>query len=231
MNYFAHGRDFIDDPYFLAGTALPDWMNVVDRRNRTRSRAALALTDDSDLCMARVAAGVVQHHADDAWFHGTQAFAEMSLQFTCLVRDQFPDDEGFRPHFLGHILVEILLDAVLTAEDPRRLEAYYRAFDELDVEHVRKAAERILPHPVPHLPRFIELFSRERFLWDYQDNAKLLMRLNQVMRRVGLSPLPARFVDVFDPMRTAVAARREELLPQPLNSGNQCNSTTVKESA
>ena len=32
MNYFAHGVRFLEDPYFLAGTAVPDWLSVVDRR-------------------------------------------------------------------------------------------------------------------------------------------------------------------------------------------------------
>ena len=37
MNYFAHGHRFVDDPYFLAGTAVPDWLSVVDRKVRVRA--------------------------------------------------------------------------------------------------------------------------------------------------------------------------------------------------
>jgi hypothetical protein len=215
MNYFAHGRAYIDDPFFLVGTALPDWMNVIDRRNRVRSQVAIGLTDDADTCTATVAAGVVQHHADDAWFHSTRAFAELSLEFARLVRDQLPDDEGFRPHFLGHILVEILLDSILVSAEPERLEAYYAAFDQLDVAAIHRAVERIAPQPVPNLPRFVQMFSQERFLWDYADDAKLLYRLNQVMRRVTLPPLPPSFTQIFASMRSSVASRSEELLLNP----------------
>ena len=212
MNYFAHGRAFVDDPFFLAGTALPDWMNVVDRRNRVRSRAALPWVDDDDRYLARLAAGVVRHHADDAWFHETAAFTELSLAFTVLVRDQLPGDEGFRPHFLGHILVEILLDATLIAGAPGHLEAYYSAVDRIDGEAACRAVERFAPRPVPELPNFIRLFSRERFLWDYLDDGKLLFRLNQVMRRVGLPSLPPEFVVVLPEMRQTVTARQTDLL-------------------
>lgn len=125
MNYFAHGREFMDDPFFLAGTAVPDWMNVVDRANRIRGKRASQFIEDADPWVARLAAGIVRHHADDAWFHETRPFAELSLDFARQVRDALPRDEGFRPHFLGHILVEILLDAVLIAEAPEQLEAYY----------------------------------------------------------------------------------------------------------
>jgi hypothetical protein len=216
MNYFAHGRAFVDDPMFLAGTALPDWMNVVDRQNRVRSRAALHWVDDMDRSLARLAAGILRHHADDAWFHETAAFAELSLGFTRRVRDALPEDQGFRPHFLGHILVEILLDATLIERDPASLESYYSALGRLDASAVSQAVERIVPRPAPHLAGFIKLFSSERFLWDYLDDGKLLFRLCQVMRRVGLPTLPPGFVEILPQMRLAVAERAAELLtPRP----------------
>src|SRR5436305_361121 len=105
MNYFAHGRHFLDDPYFLAGTAVPDWLNVVDRRVRVRSKHASLHTGSSDPLVARVAAGIVQHCHDDDWFHRTRAFAELSLEFCQMLRAILPEDDGFRPHFVGHILV------------------------------------------------------------------------------------------------------------------------------
>ena len=55
MNYFAHGRRFVEQPYVLAGTAVPDWLNVVDRKVRVRAQRALAMSDDADPSMAAVA--------------------------------------------------------------------------------------------------------------------------------------------------------------------------------
>src|SRR3954465_3055885 len=98
MNYFAHGREYVHDPYFLAGTAVPDWLNVVDRSVRVRSRHAQAFLGDADPKLAQVASGIVQHHLDDAWFHGSQAFAELSLELCRLLKDGLGLDDGFRPH-------------------------------------------------------------------------------------------------------------------------------------
>jgi hypothetical protein len=218
MNYFAHGRAFIERPYFLAGTALPDLMNIVDRRNRIRSRAATPLLEDADSAVAQLAAGVVRHHQDDAWFHESAAFAQLSLQFTVQIRDALPGDEGFRPHFLGHILVEILLDALLIAQDRSRLEAYYAALDALDADRVQRAAERMAPRPIPDLARAVKRFSQEQFLWDYLDDAKLSFRLNQVMRRVGLPTLPDEFRKLLPDMRLAIDAHGSELLSPPESS-------------
>jgi len=212
VNYFAHGRLFIDDPYFLAGTALPDWLNVVDRRLRVRSRQARLFVDSPDETVARLAAGIVQHHADDDWFHGSRAFAELSLELCRILRERLPADDGFRPHFLGHILVEILLDAELIADDPAGLEAYYAAMDGLDGEVVAAAVATIAPRPAENLGTFIGLFSRERFLFDYTDDGKLLFRLNQVMRRVGLPVLPPSLTQVLAELRPLVRDRAVELL-------------------
>src|SRR5687767_9088543 len=139
MNYFAHGLPHVEDPYVLAGTAVPDWLNVADRGVRVRSRQAAPFVDQADEPLARIARGIVEHHRDDAWFHETPAFHELSWQFTSLVKEALPSDEGFRPSFLGHILVEILLDAELIRREPSRLDDYYRSLESIDGPVVQDA--------------------------------------------------------------------------------------------
>lgn len=215
MNYFAHGCRFLDDPYFLAGTAIPDWLNIADRRVRVRSKQATPYLQDSDPRVAALAAGVVQHHRDDAWFHETQAFVELTWELTVLVRDGLPADEGFRPSFLGHILVELLLDCELIADEPDRLERYYAAFGQIDPQLIQTAVNQMSTRPADRLAEMIPLFARERFLFDYGQDDKLLFRLNQVMRRVSLSPLPPEFCLLLPTARRRVAEERERLLTAP----------------
>ncbi len=212
MNYFAHGRNFVHSPYILAGTAVPDWLSVVDRRVRARRRLAWPWIHDNDPHVAAVAQGVVYHHHDDAWFHQTRAFAELSLAFTVSLRDQLPGDHGFRPSFLGHILVEILLDAALIEDNPEQLDAYYRASDSLDPNRVADAVHRMTTGRAANLPEMIREFCRERFLCDYVDDVKLLTRLNRVMRRVKLTELPPAFLSFLPAARHQVRARKTELL-------------------
>lgn len=216
MNYFAHGRQFLDDPYFLAGTAVPDWLNVADRRVRVRRKHAEPLIGEQGP-LAAVARGIVQHHRDDAWFHETRAFHELSLELTLRCRDALPADEGFRPSFLGHILVEILLDAALIAEQPAALAAYYDALTQVRPLSVEQAvnAMRSSQAATDRLAPIIAGFCELRFLYDYGDDLKLLYRLNQVMRRVGLPELPSAFADLLPAARRLVADRRAELLAGP----------------
>jgi len=159
-----------------------------------------------------VARGVVQHHHDDRWFHQTRAFAELSLGFTVEIRDRLTLDNGFRPSFLGHILVELLLDAALFESDIAQLDRYYEALDSLDASLVQQAVGRMTTGDTGLLGVFIPRFSAERFLYDYLDDEKLLWRLNAVMRRVKLSPLPDHLREFFPLAREAVRQRKDELL-------------------
>lgn len=210
MNYLSHGYRFVDDPYFVAGTALPDWMSVLDRRNRARSQAASALTESPDLELAAMARGVMQHHEDDRWFHQSESFARLSTSFAVELRGLLT--EGHQAGFLGHIAVELLLDAVLIEDVPERLEAYYNALSQLDPRVVQDAANRLLPRPVERLSLLVPRFIEERFLADYADNQLLWRRLNHVMRRVGLEPLPTPIIDWLESARQRVRDSADSLL-------------------
>lgn len=212
MNYFAHALPFLDRPYFMTGTGVPDWLAVVDRRVRVRSKHVRKFLDDPDLRAAAVAAGILQHLLDDDRFHTSRAFAEVSLELTVLSRDLLEDDSGLQPRFMGHLLVEVLLDAALIAEKPGKLEEYYRVLDEVDPAVIEQTVNRVATRPTERLAWMISEFRRIRILWDYLEDAKLMRRLNQVMRRVGLPQLPEAFADLLPSARQLVARRRGELL-------------------
>jgi hypothetical protein len=212
MNYFAHAFTFLDDPYFAAGTGVPDWLAVADRACRVRLKHAELFVDDPDATTAAVARGVIQHIRDDMQFHGNKAFVELSLELSTKCDLHLNGETGLRPAFLGHLLVEVLLDAGLIARDRARLDAYYRALAAVDPEAVQVVINRIAQRPTQRLAPMISGFCHHRILWDYLEDARLMVRLNQVMRRVGLAQLPGSFVDLLPDARRSVDRRKDELL-------------------
>jgi LDH2 family malate/lactate/ureidoglycolate dehydrogenase len=92
------------------------------------------------------------------------------------------------------------------------LEAYYAAIAQVDGQIVQDAVNRAAPRSTYRLGAMLSVFSRERFLSDYAEDAKLMVRLNQVMRRTRLAPLPEGFCQVLAPARRLVAERQAELL-------------------
>jgi hypothetical protein len=215
VNYFAHAFAFLDqadlDPHFVAGTAVPDWLTAVDRQVRLRAKHVQPLLAEGGAAAA-LALGMIQHWADDARFHATRAFAETSLGLAVLARNALGEDEGLRVGFLGHLLTELLLDASLIAQHPSRLERYYEMLDAVDGAWIQSTVNRVAARPTQRLAAMVSGFRRERVLWDYLEDDRLLLRLNQVMRRLGLAELPGRFAEVLPAARLRVENRKAELL-------------------
>jgi len=214
MNYFAHGRRFVSRPYFLAGTAVPDWLGAMGQRIKARPSGARPFLDDDDPQVAAVAAGILQHHHDDAWFHLSEPFVLLSAKCTARWRTLLGKQSGLRSRFLGHVLVELLLDAELIRQDTNLLDQYYLAMESLDPERMERAINAMTTRPTTGLARLLEVFCKERFLYDYLENATLLRRLNQVMRRVGLEQIPAQATELVAGMRPLVVDKVELLLAQ-----------------
>jgi hypothetical protein len=212
MNYFAHGIRFLDRPWFMAGTALPDWLSVVDRRVRLRPKPLAVWADGSSSIEAELSAGALQHFADDHWFHRTRAFAESTAHLARLFRDFLGPGDNFRCGFLGHIACELLLDSVLIDRYPDALDRYYDVVARLDAGRLSRAVCDLAGQTVDVGP-WLPLFCREQFLRDYADDARLAYRLNQVLRRVKLDPLPAGIVEPLSAGRSIVRSYADGLLP------------------
>jgi len=214
VNYFAHAIRFLDRPWFMAGTAIPDWLNVVDRKCRVRRKNVLAGLPELSGVERDVALGIVQHLDDDQWFHVTPAFFECTNDLAVAFRSHLGPDDAWHCGFLGHIVLELLLDAELIRRNPDLLEQYYTAFQAIDPRMVADVVSRLATIPAPGLSQLIPLYVEERFLADYLDDRRLLHRLNQVMRRVKLPALPGSTVDVLAWSRELVAVQSPQLLPE-----------------
>lgn len=214
LNYFAHAVRFLDRPWFIAGAAVPDWLGVVNRRCRVRRKTVLQHLDAWSGTRRELALGILQHLDDDQWFHGTPAFFQLTGAIAANFRSRAAADEEWRCGFLGHLTLELLIDAELISRQPGLLEDYYEALRSLDpaaVEEVVGTLSSVPPHNLGLLiPRFID----ERFLADYIDDARLLRRINQVLRRVGLTPLSQEVLPVFEESRPLIRERLQELLPE-----------------
>ena len=213
MNYFAHAIRHLDRPAFLAGLALPDWLSVVDRKVRLRAKHIEAQRGELDTEQNEIADGILQHLEDDRWFHGTEGFYQVTAQVGAAFRKVLGEEETWRCGFLGHIVSELLLDSVLIEHRPELLDEYYAVMNSWNPHQIEAVVNLVGTQPTTNVVRFVELFIAERFLFDYQDDTTLLRRLNQVMRRVSLTPLPAECREALQEGREHVRNGLHALLP------------------
>ncbi len=212
LNYLAHAYQHLHTPYFAAGTALPDWMSVIDRKNRARRQYAEPVVTHPDPQISAFAQGCLQHHADDFWFHQSQCFVALSTQFAVELRGLLEEGLGHQAGFVGHISVELLLDAILVERHPSLLDDYYGMLASVEVDVLQTAANAICRQPVTRLVELVPRFIEARFLADYSDDVLLLRSLNGVMKRIGLPRLPESVAAWLAIARVRVRAQADQLL-------------------
>jgi len=196
-------------------TGVPDFLSVIDRKIRARGRAAEPLATSDDCVMRGVAAGILDHHADDRWFHGGETFVRLNLEFAVALRDRLPGDSGFRPSFVGHILIEMLLDANYVLHARELSNRYYDLFDSVALDEIADGINQITGKPTDRIPETLRRFAEARFIEDYIDDESLMMRLNQVMSRVGLEKLPEEVRRWLPEARSEVLLNHARLLSPP----------------
>lgn len=186
---------------------------MVDRKARVRGRR---ITEELPVLSGdeyEVAVGIQKHLDDDRWFHGTEAFYDVTGQIARSFREDLTESDSWRCGFLGHIVMELLLDSALIEDRPERLEQYYAVLRGVDLLKIQGVVSGLATKEVTELARLIELFTKERFFEDYLSDKGLLFRLNQVMKRIKLEPLPEATLRTLEFGRSVVRANVHELLP------------------
>lgn len=212
MNYLSHGLPYLRSPYLLAGTALPDLLSVVDRRVRLREKSFVGRVYTGGSVEAELATGARLHLHDDGWFHRTRAFVECTATIAAWF-DGLLNEPDARTGFLGHVVTELLLDAALCERFPSLCDDYFHALGLVDPVLVTSCVERWTGQSVTGLPFLIRGMCRDRPMASYVTDEGLLRRLNQVLRRVKLRPLPEGALGVFAQSRPYIRNRAAELLP------------------
>jgi hypothetical protein len=130
-----------------------------------------------------------------------------------------PDRYDHRPGFLGHIVVELMLDATLAARDETLLDRYYSAMNLVDSAAVESAVNQMATRPTDRLAWFIDRFREERFLEDYADDERMFVRINQVLNRVKLPVMDKTNIEVLAWARQLLLDRGQELLDVVVGQG------------
>jgi len=77
---------------------------------------------------------------------------------------------------------------------------------------VQNSVNTIVYRPADRLAEFIDIFCDIKFLYDYADNERLMLRLNQVIKRAQLDELDTAVFPVFDYGRQLLEQRVHDLL-------------------
>ncbi len=228
MNYLCHARDCLERPYELVGTVLPDWVRMLDRRACLRPWMVGAGKQDAEATSRDpgpregIERGLRRHFADDAWFHTSPVFGEVSRELAARIREVHPDRPGrrLRASFFAHLLLEMLLDAHLLERRPGMARTFARAVRSVDPEAVIRVTCAIAPRPVEGLSGMLYRFGDPGVLRSYADDTVVTQRLNRMGRIVAQPPLPLSFEELVGPARVLVRRYGDALLARPPDRAN-----------
>lgn len=212
MNCFTHALPYIDNAWTAAGCCIPDWLSAVDRKCRAREKKATPFIDHDDPIVAAVSQGIVNHHRDDHWFHTNATFQQMNITFAVELREMLDGERGMRTGFLGHVLIELFLDAWLHDKFPGKMQYYYEQLETIEPLKVQEIVNLFATKKTDKLAPEIERVLKNRYLFDYTDDSKMLYRINRVMKRIGLELIDDRILDWMKGARSRVYDRVPDLL-------------------
>ena len=147
-------------------------------------------------------------------------FNELILNFAVELRELFENDRSMRPSLIGHIVVEMFLDAYLHQQNPGKLEYFYQQVATVDAAAIQNAVNLFATRPTDKLTEEVGRFCRARYLFDYESDTGTAYRINRVMSRVSIGEVDDRIFEWLPNARKRVYNSVSHLLPNyPIEIG------------
>ncbi len=187
MNYLSHYYFDKEDerPHYILGLIFPDLIRTFNR-NRVRKQV---IEEHWEVEIQDLQEGVNKHHRIDKLFHSSEFFKTYNKKaFKQLQEIELEGITKYK-HFVSHVLIEMLLDRLLLKEDLNTADAFYFKLNSID-KYVLGDYFNAFPYlyqkkmNFEYFWNFIQRFRSSEFLYDYQHNEGMILRLNGVMQRI-----------------------------------------------
>lgn len=190
MNLVAHyhlDRTLVNS-YFTVGAATPDLLSIYNSQLRIKQRHLKRLNEEE---AGRITPpfldGLQRHFFADGIFHTSPLFHQETKRISNMLVEYFPDLDIQRKFFIGHILLELMLDKVLINLHPGILESYYGHFEALQpFRDIKKSLQIAVGHDLPNYEAYLKRFVRRKYLYHYADPKHLAWLLRRILRRVRI---------------------------------------------
>lgn len=179
MNFISHFYCHQNEnPEFNFGLLFPDFLGIISRKYKLHQFEA-DYTGKSQAFLN----GIVHHKlADEKWHYN--AYFETKTQAIKRILAEFGmADKPYRPFFMTHVMLELLLDRQIVRFEKSVAENMYKSLEAIDASFLKslfqdeKLTEKFLP--------FFKNFTENRYTLTYADNEMFVYALNRLFSRVG----------------------------------------------
>ncbi|MEM0995846.1 MAG: hypothetical protein AAGN35_02150 [Bacteroidota bacterium] len=217
MNFISHfyADRGVQDALFIVGTVTPDLMSIYNAKYRVKNSH---LNKFDRLAHPEVPRsflkGLERHFFVDRIFHDSDNFRRETERISQELPLRLPQYDIQRKFFIGHLLLELLMDKIIIDRDPRILEEFYGHFaDARQYAPLQQFTGLVAGHTLGTYVSFLRKFYENKYLYKYQEYAHLIWVLGQLLRRVRVESrdflhAPA-FLDYMKEYETGLVDRFE----------------------
>lgn len=192
MNFAAHFFLDLDRPesLFHIGAATPDLLSIYNPEMRIKESHLKNIDFDSlGPPEETFIAGIHRHFHADKVFHSSGFFRQETTEIIERLKNSFEEGAVPRKFFIGHILLELLLDKVLIDTHPNMLGAYYEHFAKVSPLEVRRVTEIAVSRELPNYEHFIAKFIGNQYLYEYMEFDHIVFVVGRILRRVSIDQI------------------------------------------
>lgn len=189
LNYLSHY--FADkeqtNPEIILGFIFPDLFRMTGGRLRLGKLKKLIRENPGLMDSNMILKGSMRHFELDAIFHNHDYFHQNVDELTLKLRETDIIESGKYLNFVGHVLFELLLDAVILKSEEKLCNQFYATISKYDRNKLGKFLELCdLEEFVGKTNEILDQFLNKKFLYRYADNAGVIFALDKVCEKVGI---------------------------------------------
>jgi len=172
MNFLSHFYldQHVDDSLYIVGIATPDLLSIFDSNVRLKERKLpIPMENSATPEQLSIYNGALRHFHVDRIFHSSDFFHKETQLISRLLKAEFKDPPIHRGFFIGHILLELVMDRILVQKDINLVHRYYTHFEKFGVKLMEQKTEWLCRRPLPGYDAFLVRFIERKHLHYYKD--------------------------------------------------------------
>jgi hypothetical protein len=195
MNFLSHY--FFDNipgnHYYNFGLILPDLLGIYNRKWKFSTK----VIPKNDHHFSQINSGALRHLQTDHEFHNSDWFQIKRQEVKALLYKHNLNFSPFRPFFISHILVELILDRVILKKDIETAHHFYTDMDLINDEVIVSLLNKSNFAPAGEFISFFNRFRQHRYVFTYADNEKFIFSLNRIFSRVNNPIFEGEFKEIL----------------------------------
>ena len=178
MNFLSHYNvHATESPEFNFGLLFPDFLGIISRGYKLQHFKNDFSGESPNLLL-----GIAHHELADGLWHQSGFFKDKCDLIKVVLSAYGFYKKPFRPFFMSHVMLEILMDRAIVRESEAHPNKMYDSLEEVGDALIQEISD--VHKATSEFGRFFANFRSNRYVFSYSDNEMFIYALNRLFSRV-----------------------------------------------